>query len=127
MNGVDDPVEMFRNQAEINRRTAEVVAEQSQKQWEALQTLAEESIKTYMNLFYAFTLYAPNPSYSQNEPGSEDKNSVPPIKDYDQLTVAEVISRLRGLSADEIEELKAYEKNNKNRITLIERFDRSLV
>lgn len=36
LNGVDDPAETFRNQAEITRRTVEVVAEQSKKQWEAL-------------------------------------------------------------------------------------------
>lgn len=41
----------------------------------------------------------------------------PSIGDYDQLTVEEVAGRLAELSADEVEKLKAYEKNNKNRDT----------
>jgi len=127
LNGVDDPAEMLRNQAEIPRRMVEAMAEQSRKQWKALQALAEESIKSYIGLFYASILDAPNPSRSRDERGSGDKNSEPPIKNYDRLSVEEVTSRLRGLSAGEVKELKAYEKNNQNRSTLVERFDRSLV
>lgn len=82
-------------------------------------------MKTYMRLVHASLLYAPARSRDEHE--SEDKNSELPIKDYDRLTVEEITRRLRGLSTDEIKEIKAYEQYNKNRVTLIERFDRSLV
>jgi len=38
-----------------------------------------------------------------------------------------VISRSFWLGPDEVEELKAYEKKNQNRATLMERLDRSLI
>jgi len=41
--------------------------------------------------------------------------------------VGEITSELGELSAGEVEELKEYETTNKNRHTLVERFDRSLV
>lgn len=50
-----------------------------------------------------------------------------PIENYDRLTVEEITDRLSELDAGEVEELKAYEKSNKNRATLVERFDRSLI
>ncbi len=50
-----------------------------------------------------------------------------PIEDYDRLTVKEVIGRLDGFSPGEVERLKTYEKNNKNRVTLVKRFDRGSV
>lgn len=49
-----------------------------------------------------------------------------PIADYDSLNVREVSSRLDDLSAEEIEQLRDYEAENKNRRTLIERLDAKL-
>ncbi len=71
-------------------------------------------------------LYVTVPS-PRKEPRADNGEPEPPIEDYDRLTVKEITGRLGELDADEIKELKAYEKNNKNRVTLIERFDRSLV
>ncbi len=45
---------------------------------------------------------------------------------YEELTVDEVSERLDGLSADELEKVREYEKQNKNRETLIEQIDRKI-
>jgi hypothetical protein len=43
--------------------------------------------------------------------------------DYDGLSVEEVAKRLEGLSTDELENIREFEKKNKNRETLIARID----
>jgi hypothetical protein len=50
----------------------------------------------------------------------------PAIKDYDELRVQEVTEYLDGLSVDEIGEVKAYERRNKNRESLIKRMEQKL-
>jgi hypothetical protein len=44
--------------------------------------------------------------------------------DYEELTVDEISRRLDGLSVQQLEQVREYEKQNKNRETLIERIDR---
>jgi hypothetical protein len=46
--------------------------------------------------------------------------------DYDELTVEEISRRLEGLSTEELEQVREYEKHNKNRATLIERIERKI-
>ena len=46
--------------------------------------------------------------------------------DYEELTVDEISGRLDGLSIQELEQVREYEKDNKNRETLIERIDRKI-
>ena len=46
--------------------------------------------------------------------------------DYEGLTVDEVSRRLEGLSSDELKKVREYEKQNKNRETLIEQIDRKI-
>jgi hypothetical protein len=48
------------------------------------------------------------------------------ISGYDELSVAEIEKKIKGLSNDEIEALRSYEKNNKNRKTLLETIDSQL-
>jgi hypothetical protein len=45
---------------------------------------------------------------------------------YDELTVDEISRRIEGLPAAELEKVREYEKNNKNRETLIEQLDRKI-
>ena len=45
---------------------------------------------------------------------------------YDRLTVDEISGRLDGLSTDELRKVREYEKQNKNRETLIEQIDRKI-
>jgi hypothetical protein len=47
----------------------------------------------------------------------------PPIEDYDSLNVNQVTQRLGELSVEEIERLREYEAKNKNRRSLMQRFD----
>ncbi len=49
-----------------------------------------------------------------------------PIDDYQHLTVDEVTGKLDGLDDSELEEIKAYEREHKNRKTLLEALDRRL-
>jgi len=46
--------------------------------------------------------------------------------DYDELSVAEISKRLDGLSAEQLKKVREFEKNNKNRETLIEQIDRKI-
>ena len=46
--------------------------------------------------------------------------------DYDELTVDEISRRLEGLSVGELEKVREFEKQNKNRETLIERIERKM-
>jgi uncharacterized protein (TIGR02271 family) len=49
-----------------------------------------------------------------------------PIEDYDSLGVKKVSERLQELSDEEVEQLRRYETANKNRSTLLARFDERL-
>jgi hypothetical protein len=45
---------------------------------------------------------------------------------YEELTVEEISKRLEGLSADELKKVREYEKQNKDRETLIEQIERKI-
>src|SRR5918994_390567 len=45
---------------------------------------------------------------------------------YDELSVAEISKRLDGLSTEQLRKVREYEKQNKNRETLIEQIDRKI-
>ena len=49
-----------------------------------------------------------------------------PLKGYDDLGVEEVEKKAKGLSKDEIQDLLAYEKQHKNRKTLVEALEGKL-
>jgi len=49
-----------------------------------------------------------------------------PLEDYDSLTVSQVTQRLGQLSVEEIEQLRDYEAEHRNRRSLMERFDRRI-
>jgi hypothetical protein len=50
-----------------------------------------------------------------------------PIEDYDNLNVGEIVEQLDNLSADELQKVRAYEEQNKNRDTLLEQIDRRIM
>lgn len=56
------------------------------------------------------------------EEGRSDAERLP-IEDYDLLTVSQVTQRLRGLSLAEVEQLREYEAENRNRRSIMQRFD----
>jgi hypothetical protein len=49
-----------------------------------------------------------------------------PIAGYDEKNVEEISKQLDALSDEQIRQLKAYERQNKNRQSLIDRFDSKL-
>ena len=49
-----------------------------------------------------------------------------PIEGYDEMNVGEISGRLDGLSEEELEKVRDYEKRNKSRDTLIEQLDRKI-
>ncbi len=48
------------------------------------------------------------------------------IEDYDDLNVAEIVEQLDTLSVDELQRVRAYEQQNKDRETLLEQIDRRI-
>ncbi len=48
------------------------------------------------------------------------------IEGYDELNVGEVVERLDGLSAEELRRVRAYERRNKNRSSLLKQIDRRI-
>jgi hypothetical protein len=51
-------------------------------------------------------------------------SQVPPLKNYDDLSVEDIVKKAKGLSEKEIRQVRDYEKRHKNRKTLIESLDR---
>jgi hypothetical protein len=49
-----------------------------------------------------------------------------PIPDYDNLNVSEIAEQLENLSTDELQHVRTYEQQNKNRDTLLEQIDRRI-
>ncbi len=49
-----------------------------------------------------------------------------PIENYDELTVEEIAGELGNLSAEELEKVRGYEEDNKNRETLLHEIERKM-
>ncbi len=49
------------------------------------------------------------------------------IEDYDNLNVGEIVEQLDNLSVDELQRVRAYEQQNKDRDTLLEQIDRKMM
>ncbi|CAN5639166.1 hypothetical protein BH24ACT22_BH24ACT22_08060 [soil metagenome] len=113
----------IRQQAESNRAMTQELVERAEKQRGALQSLAGESVDTYMDL-----VYAPLSYYKQGLKlvESEITEGGFPIVGYDELNVEEVGKALDNLSAQELREVREYEKSNKNRETVVGQIDRKL-
>jgi hypothetical protein len=50
----------------------------------------------------------------------------PPVRSYNDLTIAEAKKKLGGLSQGELKKIRSYEKKHKNRKTLVEWLDRKI-
>lgn len=113
----------IRQQAESNRAMTYELVERAENQRNAFQSLVEESVDTYMDLVYAPLAY-----YKQGLKlvESEITEGGFPIAGYDELNVEEVGKSLDNLSAQELREVREYEKANKNRETVIGQIDRKL-
>jgi hypothetical protein len=112
-------VREIRHQAESNRALTQELVERAEMQRDAFRTLVGESVDAYTDLMYAPLAY-----YRQGLRLVESNGF--PIAGYDELNVKEIADRLDGMSAVEIRKVREYEKQNKNRETLIEQFDRKI-
>ena len=56
---------------------------------------------------------------------AEDEASLP-ISGYDDLTAAEIVTRVKGLDADEARAVRDYEKRNANRKTVLSALEQRL-
>ena len=113
----------IRQQAESNRAMTQELVERVEKQRDVLQTLVVESVDAYMDLAYAPLSY-----YKQGLKLVETEVTEGgfPISGYDDLNVEEVGKELDNLPAQELREVREYEKANKNRETVIGQIDRKL-
>ncbi len=110
---------LLASQAEAGRFAARVLVEQAERQREAYRLLIEESSRAY-----AVFPGGPEPD---GQEGEADRGQDLPIEGYDRLAVEDVDRRLGGLNAREVTQLRAYEKQHRNRLAMLERLDRSLV
>ena len=92
--------------------------QQQQQQFQQFQQMTQEWVGSYMGFVDAQLTYA--------QDAARRAQGLPPIKDYDELSVDEVTEHLDVLSVDEIGEVKAYERRNKNRESLIKRMDQKI-
>ena len=116
-------VQEVRRQAESNRTMTQGLIGQAEGQRGAFQALVGESAGAYMNLVFApFSYYKQGLKLVE----SEVTEGGFPISGYDELNVEEVGKELESLSAQELREVRGYEKSNKNRETVIGQIDRKL-
>ena len=91
---------------------------QSQQQQQQFQQMSEQWVGSYMGFVDAHLDYA--------QYAARRAQGLPPIKGYDELSVDEVTEHLDELSVEETGEVKAYERRNKNRESLIKRMDQKI-
>ena len=127
---LESPTEALRAQSENNRATLDALAEQSRRQQEALENVVRESANAYVNLiqapfsYYREILEAMTSPWTSPEGAPESRAGGDlPLEDYDSMNVRQVSERLGDLSVEEIRQLRDYEAKNKNRRTLLNRFD----
>jgi len=135
----------LRTQTEGNRAMTQELVDQQRRTQEAGQALTQESVGIYMDFVNSiFSFYQGS---VQEEEGAEaaergtmetdrsnggervesqEASGGLPIEGYDSLGVKKISERLEELSDEEVVQLRRYETANKNRSTLLVRFDERL-
>ena len=146
----------LREQTEAGRSTAQQLSEQANRQREAGQALARESVEAYAEfLDTAFSQYRAGTKRAAGSAQegvrtladttaglvgtatgaagatagamrSAAETPAFPIAGYDEMNVEEASKRLNDLSAEELRLLRDYEERNKRRDTLLEQMDRKI-
>ena len=176
-NWTNDAVEVAREQAEHNARTAEAFARAMNKQQESFRTLSRGWVGAYTEFFspFAYARQGMRAFQDATRQGLEATEQVARqglrvaeeateqglrvveeatertedvlrqteeatheaevraavysalgTTDYDALTVEEISKRIEGLPAEQLEKVREFEKNNKNRETLVAQIDRKI-
>jgi hypothetical protein len=150
-----DAVEALREQTEHNVRTAEAFVRSASQAQEGFRTLTQAWAGIYRDFYSPFAYFQEGVRTSQQaarqglrvaEEAAEQTDEVlrqtekatkeAELKtavlgalktpDYDELSVAEISRRLDSLSTEQLRKVREYEKQNKNRETLIEQIDRKI-
>jgi hypothetical protein len=139
-------IENLRAQAEGTRAMTQRLADQQQRQRESAQALTRESVSVYMdfvNSMFSFwrgsveaagrsTGETVEKSAAETSRGAREAetqtrvNGGLPLEEYDSLNVDQKSERLDQLSIEELEQLRDYETENKNRRTLVERLNQGI-
>jgi hypothetical protein len=146
-----DVINNLRTQTEDNRAMTQELVDQQRRTQEAGQALTQGSVGVYMdfvNSIFSFYQGSGQEEKEEEEDGAEaaERGTAEtdtstggervesqeagggglPIEDYDSLGVKKISERLEELSDEEVAQLRRYETANKNRSTLLVRFDERL-
>ena len=140
-----DAINNLRTQTGDNRAMTQELVDQQRRAQEAGQALTQGSVGAYMDFVDSiFSFYQGSgqeegaeatqrgTTESDRSTGGERVESQEagggglPIEDYDSLGVKKISERLEELSDEEVAQLRGYETANKNRSTLLVRFDERL-
>lgn len=133
-------------EAARNRDASQQLAEQSQKQQEAFRQMSEESMALYKNFLGSVSNYyqsnmertrrnveegAQAATQSAERMSTSVRSAAEghpgvPIEGYDDLNVEQVTGKLDSLSKAELQRVREYESQNKNRKTILDQIDQKL-
>lgn len=141
-------VDYLRNQAEHNQRAAEAFAESVRAQQESLRKLGEDWTGLYEELASTSRSHAEEGVQNARQATEQGLQAVQetaeqtekmvrqasprvsandlPISNYDNLSVSEASQRLDSLSNDDLRKVRTYEKQNKNRDSLVNQIDQKM-
>ena len=147
-----DAVEVVREQTEQNGRTAEAFGRSVSRQQEGFRAPTQAWAGAYRDFFGPFAYFREGVRTFQRAAqkgletteqvarqglrASEEATREAELRtavvgalgtaNYDELSVAEVSGRIEGLPTEQLKKVREFEKNHKNRETLIEQIDRKI-
>ncbi len=137
----------LRNQAEHNQRTAEEFAKSARAQQESFRKLGEDWMGVYEEIATTSRSYAEEGMQNAQQATRQGLQAVQetaeqteqaarqaatngngsfPIRNYDNLSVNEASQRLDGLTNEQLQKVRSYEKQNKDRSSLVDEIDRKI-
>src|SRR5215211_5256106 len=146
-----DATEVLREQTEHNVRTAEAFTRGISKQQEEYRALTQQWVGAYKDFFSPFSYMQEGMRTFQRatQQGLEATEQTEEVlrrteeatrqeelkaavfgalktTNYEDLTVEDIVKQLDGLTIQQLEQAREYEKQNKDRETLIEQIDRKI-
>src|SRR5215216_5016194 len=125
-----DAAEVLREQTEHNVRTAEAFTRGISKQQEGYRALTQQWVGAYKDFFSPFSYMQEGMRTFQRATRQEELKAAVfgalKTTNYEDLTVEDIVKQLDGLTIQQLEQLREYEKQNKDRETLIEQIDRKI-
>lgn len=144
---VSGGADYLRNQAEHNQHVAEEFARSARAQQESLRKLGEDWMGVYEEMANTSRSYAEEGMHNAQQATRQGLQAVQetaeqteqaarqatsngngsfPIRNYDDLSVNEASQRLNGLTNEQLQKVRAYEKQNKDRSSLVDEIDRKI-